>query len=125
MQPSRQPSTDSPANTANRTLWILLAACVLVSFVVALWPKAKKEVSHESTNSVSASGSRGAARSSDVGRTFAPRRQADLAPKLGAEEIVARKLSQFARGRRKIAHDFADHLKIPVPPEVDQLFDGS
>ena len=47
-----------------------------------------------------------------------------MAPKLGAEEIVARKLSQFARGRRKIAHDFADHLKIPVPPEVDQLFDA-
>lgn len=37
---------------------------------------------------------------------------------------MAAKLSQFVHGRRKITHDFADHLKVTVPPEVDRLFEA-
>ncbi len=41
-----------------------------------------------------------------------------------AEEIVAGKVSQFARDRRRITHAMAKRFKLDVPTEVDQFFEA-
>src|SRR5579859_273034 len=40
------------------------------------------------------------------------------------EEIVADKVNQFARDRRRIAHAMAKRFKVELPPEVDQFFEA-
>jgi tetratricopeptide (TPR) repeat protein len=45
-------------------------------------------------------------------------------PARSPEQIVADKVSQFARDRRRIAHAMAKRFKVDVPPEVDQFFEA-
>jgi tetratricopeptide (TPR) repeat protein len=45
-------------------------------------------------------------------------------PARSPEEIVADKVGQFARDRRRIAHAMAKRFKVGVPPEVDRFFDA-
>ena len=52
-----------------------------------------------------------------------PRRSA-AAPPLTAAEIVASKVSQFARSRRQIVRAIGRRSKTQVPPEVEKFFDA-
>ncbi len=45
-------------------------------------------------------------------------------PALTPEEIVARKVSQFARNRLKIAHAMAERFKVSVAPDVEKFFEA-
>jgi len=47
---------------------------------------------------------------------------AESEPQKTAEEIVAGKLSQFARNRRALAHAMAERFKIEVPADVERFF---
>jgi hypothetical protein len=42
-----------------------------------------------------------------------------------AEETVARKVSQFVQGRRKLAHAISEHFKVPMLDEVERFFDAA
>src|SRR5436190_2773828 len=42
-----------------------------------------------------------------------------------AEEIVARKVTQFAQSRRKLAHAMAEHFKVPMLDDMERFFDAA
>jgi len=46
-------------------------------------------------------------------------------PLLTAKEIVDGKVIQFAKSRRKLAHEMAKHFNKPIPSEFDQFFDAA
>jgi SlyX protein len=113
----------STPSVPSRWLWLLLAACVLVLFVGllrALGPA--KRVSTATSTYAARTGV-----STGLAKVQTPRRmprQSIAAPALNAEEIVASKVSQFARSRREIVQTIGRQLNQQVPPEVEKFFDA-
>lgn len=71
-----------------------------------------------------------AAASPDALSTNAPRRlgtafpaRAEATTAATPEEIVGAKLSRFAANRRKVLHDYAAELNVPVPADYEKFFD--
>ncbi len=54
-----------------------------------------------------------------------PQRRPSAGPSATAQEIVARKVSQFACDRRAIAHAMAKRLKVEVSSEMERFFDAA
>src|SRR5207253_2222331 len=53
-----------------------------------------------------------------------PRFHSPGGPALTAAEIVAGKVIEFARSRRKLVHALAGHFKVEVPDDVERFFDA-
>ena len=106
-----------------RWTWFLGAGCVLVTFIGLLMTRLNNEPASRlaSTNALGAATS---ANSSSAGRSRLPHRPTSSEPALTAEEIVARKLSQFGKNRRELVHAIAKHFKVDVPVDVERFFDA-
>ena len=115
-------------DNSNRVRWLLIITigCLLVVLIAILLPRAdtttpdRTAVTNESLNANTES--ERAARTSSPRRPMSSARASLSAPT--AEEIVASKLSQFARQRRELAHALARHFKVEVPDDVDRFFDA-
>src|SRR5438034_3558342 len=115
-------------DNSNRVRWrlIITIGCLLVVLIAILLPRAdtttpdRAAVTNESLNANTES--ERAARTSSPRRPMSSARASLSAPT--AEEIVASKLSQFARQRRELAHALARHFKVEVPDDVDRFFDA-
>lgn len=107
----------------SRWLRLLIAGCILVLFVGLLGAKRHgKRVS-----AVMATDATRTDLSTESAQVQPPRqrpRQSGTAPTLSAEEIVASKVSRFARSRRDIARGIGRRLNKQVPPEVEKFFDA-
>ncbi len=101
--------------------WFLAIACVLIVLVAILLPRpnANSPAAPGSTNglwSVTGANSPGE-RSARVPGIHSP-----AGPVLTAAEIVANKVVQFGKNRRKLVHAMARHLKVEVPDDVERFF---
>jgi tetratricopeptide (TPR) repeat protein len=61
--------------------------------------------------------------------TFSPKRRMNSATAAVAqpsvEEVVAAKVVQFARSRRKLARELAAHFEVPMSDEMERFFDAA
>lgn len=115
-------SAATEARVSRRQLswaWFIVGACLAVLLLGMIFPRLAKSPTRSAAPAGSAPGRAGSsaawsasglAKSPEVART--------------AEEIVAGKVSQFARDRRRIAHAMAKRFKVELPPEVDQFFEA-
>ncbi len=119
MHSPKSASPDRP-KPASRWLGAALLALLALTLLRLLRPPAP-----ESTPTVasaeSASPSKAPPARPEI-RTNARPRIVSSAPNPKAEEIVAAKLTQFARSRRELAHALARRHGIAVPDEVERFF---
>jgi hypothetical protein len=99
--------------------WFIAMGCLLVVLLAIVFPRLAPRPTDPalSTNPLSK------ASISGDGTGFA-RSAKNPERKRSAEEVVADKVSQFARDRRRIAHAMAKRFKVDIPPEVDQFFEA-
>jgi tetratricopeptide (TPR) repeat protein len=104
--------------------WIITIGGLLVVLVAVLLQREDTTVDRaEVTNQI-----RGA-ESEKPQPTFSPKRRMNSATAAiaqpPAEEIVASKVVQFARSRRKLARELAAHFKVPMSDEMERFFDAA
>jgi len=122
------PQSSAPSNDFNRSrwTWFIVVGCVLLVLISLL---SRREHDKPSTDSASTTtpGQVTTADSTDLKPwRERPRRSPSTAtPAPTAEEIVASKVIQFTKSRRKLAHAMAEHFKIPVPDEMERFFDAA
>src|SRR5438046_5039353 len=109
---------ESPGHRS-RWLWFLVIGCLLITLVGLFLTLLKNGTpilpcSADVPAQSSATGVH-TPRAPRVGGTPLPHQRSGSEPARTAEEIVASKVSQFARSRREIAHAMARHFKIVVP----------
>jgi hypothetical protein len=110
-----------------RWTWIFCLSCALLVIVGFLIRRQRHEpVPHEVAGSEKSAGSDLSAASSPS-ESFRPRvtrGHRGETPQLSAEEIVAGKVTQFGRKRRKLVHAIARRSQKEIPPEVERFFDA-
>ena len=124
---SENPNPFPPPESSSRDSrwpWFLAAVCVLIVLIAIFFPRPNSNspttsASNNALWSVSGTISPGE-RSPRVSHDRSP-----AGPALTAKEIVAAKVIQFAKSRRKLAHAMAEHFKIPVPGEFERFFDAA
>src|SRR5258708_6332308 len=122
---------NTPRPEANRSdnrttatwLWVFAAVFAVILLVALLLPKTatrdrnSKIFSGDASRAGSAGFAHSQSRSGSAGRW---RGEATAT----AEEIVARKLTQFAKSRRELVLALAKHHKVEVPDDVKRFFDA-
>ena len=111
--PARGPHRRSPWP------WLLAAGCILLLLVALLRPSRPRD-------GISPGGENPTPNASQTGEARARKlpRNARSAPEATAEEVVARKLSQFARSRRDYMHALARRHNVQVLDDVERFFDA-
>src|SRR5437867_4069638 len=116
------PSPKEPPKRS-RWPWILAAGCVLVVLIALLLPRPDAGSSSTADKGGTTSASGADSRTDRTSR--APRHFAAGGLAQTAEEIVARKLTQFSKSRRDLVHALAKHFKTEVTPEIERFFDAA
>lgn len=114
----------NPARRDDRTwLWVFVSVFAVILLVALLLPKAATgdRGAKSSANDPPRAGEGNVARARSSAGAFGRWRGE---PAATAEEIVARKLTQFGQGRRKLIHAIAKHYKVEVPADVEKFFDA-
>jgi tetratricopeptide (TPR) repeat protein len=119
---SRPTPNDDPQRRS-RWPWILAAASVLV-VVVALLQRANNGEQSTRPIRIEAPEQVAIAASSRATRVHQPLRPPSFGPGPTAQEIVASKVVQFGKNRRKLVHTLAKHFKVEVPNDVERFFDA-
>jgi len=112
--PARGPHRRSPWP------WLLAAGCTLLLLVVLLRPSRPRDGISPGEEGL---GPGQAGNESGLAARKSPR-NARLAPEATAEEVVARKLSQFARSRRDYMYALARRHNVEVLGDVERFFDA-
>ena len=115
------PPPRNPRATAARWPWWLATVCVGILLVAIFLPRPEAPPP-ESPASLHRSGTKigGSGAGAWSSRAQEQRGTSEIPPT--AEEIVARKLSQFGQSRRDLVHALAKHLKVEVPAGVERFF---
>src|SRR5437879_4056170 len=118
------PQGSKPPDDLNkaRRVWFIAAGCSLVVLIALFAPRQQKpdtnQVSAPHPSQIISHAPAGVKKTRERGRpSSAP--AAALAPT--AEEIVAGKVSQFARNRREVMHAMARRFKVEVPADVEKF----
>ena len=114
-----------PANGARpmRWSWVLGTLCALVLALVLFRPRLHDKSTLNPTGAQTADAgindvSAGPSFPPELGRLVHAARTSTPA----AEEIVSRKLAQFARSRREYVYELAKRHNVQVPPDVERFF---
>ena len=115
-------ASNTAAPRGPRWPWWLATVCVGIVLVAIFLPRLDT-VPPEPPDSLDSSGrTREMVPGTRTVRAQRQQRATEIPP--AAEEIVARKLSQFGRSRRDLVHALAEHFKVAVPAEVQRFFDA-
>lgn len=114
-----QPTPNNAPERRSRWPWFLAIGCLLV-LLLPLLQTLRRDNQPARTDSSQMAGDV----SPKTERTHSVRHASDIALSPTAEEIVAGKLAQFGKSRRKLVHDLAEHFKTTVPAEVERFFDA-
>ncbi len=126
MKPSDSQDPDSRSDFSGNWRWValLFITCVLV-ILLALLSKTIYEKQPGTSGFTVSKALDTATSPSSVGHSRQTRRVSSPdAPAGTAEEIVAGKLSQFARGRRDLVYALAKRFKVEVPDDVKRFFEA-
>lgn len=121
-----EPSPRKLADKHGRWLRLLIAGCALLILFAILRPArdsdSPADANEDSANARATSNDRAERTAWRVrfSRSATPSAPAPAT----AEEVVARKLSQFARSRREFVHALARRHNVNVPDDVERFFDA-
>jgi hypothetical protein len=104
-------------------MWLLLASALVVIFIGII----RSLHHHDSISPVPTEDAARRDRAADwsrVQQAFPGQHRSNSTTTATTEEIVASKVSQFARSRRELVRAIGRRLKKEVPPEVDRFFDA-
>src|SRR6266542_3565078 len=122
------PQSTAPRNDSNqsRWVWFIVAGCVLL-VLIALFSRRQRDKPGTDRASTTTPGRVTPADSAALKawRERTRRSPSTAAPAPTVEEIVAGKVIQFIKSRRKLAHAMAEHFKTPVPDEMERFFDAA
>jgi hypothetical protein len=124
---NQNPNPSTPPEGSSRGArwpWFVAIAGALIVLIAILLPRPNAN-SPVSATLVNAPASATSANSPGERSARVPHFHSPAGPALTAEEIVAGKVVQFARSRRKLAHAMAERFKIPVPDEFERFFDAA
>jgi len=120
-----QSSEETPREPVRPRAYVVMLAAALLVISLLLWHQHNHHNVPASTNAQPSTAPKGITNNKvPVARGFRPGAVA-TEPNLSAKEIVTRKVRQFARNRRKLAHEIAKQVNKPVPPEFEQFFDAA
>src|SRR5258708_7007490 len=117
------PAVREGASQRPRWPWLLVTACLAV-ILIALLLRREANRSSGLPASTAASGALNAAGSGSGPQTGAWHRRPSSGPAPTAEEIVADKLSMFARNRREVVRAMARRYHLELPADVERFFDA-
>jgi len=122
MEPVRSQGPELHSDHRRSWVPIIVGGSLVVFFIALLLPRAKPLAESNSPMRPGLSGDdfRGGAQPRDLSRLHSV--GAEALPAESAEQIVARRASQFARSRREVLHEIAGKLNIGVPADVEQFF---
>jgi hypothetical protein len=124
---SGQHTEDQPQPKRNSApwSWIITIGGLLVVLVAVLLRREDATM----TGGVEITNQTRATEPANSAPAFSPRRRMNSAETAmtepSAEEIVAAKVVQFARSRRKLARELAAHFKVPISDEMERFFDAA
>ena len=118
-----QPTPNDASVRRSRWPWILAAGCVLV-LLLAVRQSLIKESQPARNVSKDTQQRELFGTFSASGPAHLPPRFSNSKPAQTAEEIVASKVVQFGKSRRKLVHALAKHFKVEVPDDVERFFDA-
>ena len=114
---------DGKHEPGSPSLWVLGIAALLLVVVSSFLPRRDMNLSGSSaTNKAAASSATLVSPSGGHARSRRNSSSSDLG--MTAEEIVARKLTQFGKNRRGVVHAIAKHLQVEVPSDVERFFEA-
>jgi hypothetical protein len=128
MKESALSNSTKPGDSGRRFLWAFLLAggCLLVTLLALLLRRQESGSTVVSTSSNStAADATGHAGAQSFWEKRARRGEPGSEPKATAEQIVAGKVSQFARNRLEVLKAMARHFKVEVPDEVERFFEAA
>lgn len=118
------PTPPEVSGRGSRWPWFVAIAGALIVLIAVFLPRPNANAP-ASAAAPNAPASATGANSPGERSARVPHFHSPAAPALTAEEIVAGKVIQFARSRRKLAHAMAERFKIPVPDEFERFFDAA
>src|SRR3954471_12094949 len=125
MDNSGQPVSRTDARNKNaRWWWIIAVGCLTVVLLGILIPRGERGGVNPATLTNRPAGN--LVESSTTGeRSHRGSHYLRGVATASAEEIVATKLSQFARNRRQIFHGMAKRYGVDVPSDVERFFEAA
>ncbi len=117
------PAVREGGSQRSRWPWLLAAACLAVILIALLLRREENRASGQPA-STAAPGALNAAGSRSEAEAGGWHRRPSSGPAPTAEEIVADKLSEFARNRREIVRAMARRSHLELPAEVERFFDA-
>jgi hypothetical protein len=114
---------ESPSGSSRR-LWFVTGFCLLVILSAVLLPRQREQQRKNAATNSSKDLSTANSFIAERARKSARVSGSSLEPAATAEQIVANKLSQFARSRRELVHAWAHRQNVEVPASVERFFDA-
>ena len=100
--------------------WLMALGALILVLGILMRPRQREDSANSIANGSAAAAP--AAGASRADRPFGHRSGAASAPTRPAEEIVAEKVVQFARGHEALVAAMAKHLNVAVPEDVNRFF---
>ena len=124
MKQTRSQNSRMPSDRRPPWLPIIVAGCLVVSFIAILLPRAKPPPENRQFTGGSASGDHFSGGARPESRSFLRPRAgaAEARPAESAEQMVARRAAQFARSRSEVLHAIAAKLNVGVPEGIKEFF---
>src|SRR5205814_310037 len=118
-----RPANENSRQSGSRWAWWLAGGCLLILLIALLRP-APDGHSSASVLSPNAADSGANLDSSNAEIANSSRRHSSSTSTATPEEVVARRLTQFAKSRRDLVHAMAKHFKVEVPDDVERFFEA-
>ncbi len=115
------PPTRARSLPGSRLAWIIPIGCLLVVLILVLRPPSRQNLAAPS-DAMNSTAAPAATSSTRTARTTRPFREFTPPTDRPAEEIVAEKVSQFARSRQEMVAAMAKHYNVTAPMEVNRFF---
>ena len=119
---SIHPQPPNGSSRGARLAVIVLLGCLFAVFIAILLPVQHPASAPPADSATPTSGQMTITHSGRGLNTRAWRTDSPSAPERPAEEIVAEKVSQFARQREELVAAMAKQFNVAVPPEVNRFF---
>src|SRR5262245_30220376 len=119
---SQSSPTEEASARHSRWLWFSVTGGVLLILIALILQRPGYEAANKSDSNVSEA-PKAAAKLPLARKARGLQPAAASDPAATAQEIVAAKVSQFARNRREIVHAISKHFGVAVPAEVEHFFD--
>src|SRR5262245_21537728 len=124
MEPLKSTNTERNGALDPARFWLIALCCLFVVVLAILIPRGN-QVAPENTIRTNSFSKSAAARSTNSSDRLLGNRLSTTADRRSPAEIVAEKVSRFARDRRALTRAMAKRFNIAVSAEVERFYDAA